>query len=177
MPDWKESKDFEESANKAWRQTLSSYFEPELIKVQCYDFDIDIQSNHWDKMLIFRGSESAKRIELKTRTEKYYKTFLNDQTLVFETIGNIERNTLGSSVFNSNAEYWGYGFYVPNINENIIMQPQIFFRPELADYLKRNIRNYPTANTETNGLYHTKFIFVKVPEVEKFKVRPTIKFW
>ncbi len=176
MPDWEEYKRFEESANKAWRQTLLEFFKPEIILVQCYDDNLQIQSEHWDKMLIFRGSEPGKRIELKTRKEKYYNKFKNDGTLVFETMGNVERNILGSSIFNSNAEYWGYGFYIPEENPNSIMEPQIFFREELADYLKYNLRKYRPWTTETNGLYHTQGIFVQLSEVEKFKVRPMLKF-
>lgn len=177
MPDWNEYKAFEESANNAWRNTLMNFFDPEIILVHCYTDNMDIQREHWDKSLVFKGSESIKRIELKTRKEKYYKLFQKDETLVFETMGNVERNTLGSSVFNSNAEYWGYGFYVPEIRSDIILDPQIFHREGLADHLQKHIKDYNTWSTETNGLYHTKGIFVQLEDIMKFKVRRTIKFW
>lgn len=111
---------------------------------------------------MFHGDKPVQKIEIKTRRFLAYKNYyLLYKDRVIETMGNVQQNKLGSSIFNSNADLWGVGFF----DESKIITPLIFnkkpFVIKLKELLDKGIcREYD--NEKTDGLYNSRY--AKVPE-------------
>lgn len=115
--------------------------------------DVDLQKqDHCDIYVVFRGEKQPIRIDVKTRSFGYYELYKKDQRILIEVQGNTSGKQ-GSSVFNSNAEYWGYSWF----DGNKLYEPIIFNRKRFVEWFKftKNKFEQPR-NSNTDGLYETE---------------------
>lgn len=167
--DFDSDRKVESNSSEAWKRYLKNYFGESLHEIKCFDNDMIIQKkNHWDWLLIFDGEERPLRIDIKTRTEKYHKFYQRDKKILIETIGNVERNDLGSSIYNSNADLWSYGFFVGGE----IVDAVIYQRKLLADWLKQTESYFTKPKlASTQNLYHTENVLIDRVFLKPFEWR------
>jgi len=164
LPEWEKSLEFSRSVKGAWQEYLQKYFAGDLLKIEDYEEDMQVQSQSWDLALLFNGKYPILRVELKTRQEWVYDIFQKDSLILIETQGNVDKNSGGSAIYFSNAELWCYGFF----SNGYIIKGFLFKRKELAIWLKNNEGNFEKKYSNTDQLYKTEFILIPIEEIEQF---------
>lgn len=170
--DFDDDNAFAERSIPAWEETLTNAFGSDLVHIE-FRKEIKLQKQFWD-ILLFFDEGIIKKIDVKSRRIKWVHYFEKDSKRVIETQGNIESGSLGSSVFNSKAEYWATGFF----NEKEILYPFIFDRQGVAEKIKYLMRWYPNKykeiiNKPTGNLYHSAFVLVEQKHLEPYRLPKT----
>jgi len=166
MPDFEDSLAFSGKARHLWAEYLHAYFAEIEIMMDRED-DERYWRSGWDWVLVFRGSQPPLRIEFKSCTERAYrKYFLESRKFAIETHANVEGGKLGSSIYNSNAELWAYGYIKSDFTK--ILEARIWWRKPFSEWLKQNEFRYEKRRTNTEGLYHTEFVLVPTEEIDPF---------
>lgn len=144
----------EENSIPHWRNLLEKL--PSVYKVWFQD-NITIQKQeHWDLFIVFLGSQTPLRIDIKTRSPNYHQLFKKDGLVLIEINGNTSGD-VGSSIYNSNADLWGYGFLVGDR----IVDPLIFWRKPFAEWLSKVESAFINPrNSNTDNLYETQNILI-----------------
>ena len=160
---------FAEKSIPFWENTLHNVFGSDLIKVE-FRKELILQKQYWD-ILLFFDEGIVKRIDVKSRRDNWIECYKRDTKRAIETRGNIESGKLGSSIFNSKAEYWGTGFF----NYKEILYPFIFDRELVARKVKELMIKFPTKykeiiNKSTDGLYHSGFVLVEEKYLTPYRI-------
>ena len=163
LPSYKDSKMLEEASIPFWVNYFSH--NRHVHKVYQYGDDEVIQKQeHWDLLVILKGSEGPKRIDVKTRSTTYYERYLNDRSILVEINGNTSGRQ-GSSIFNSNADLWAYAFFDGRQLAEIL----VYDRKRFAEWLKDTKNFFPRPrNSNTDGLYETENILIPRPFFNPF---------
>lgn len=168
MPGFAESLMLSNRYKNLWYEHIRNYFKlfkAEIITLQDKDSNPRYYSDGWDLLLIFKGKRPPLRIEIKTRSEQVYNNFYrHDHKLAIEVLGNVELNKLGSSIYNSSAELWAYGF----IKSKQLVEPRIWWRRPFIEWLKKNESELKTIYSNTNQLYSTKCVLVSARIIDRF---------
>jgi len=150
LPSYQECKSLEENSIPYWM----NYFREnsKLIDVYQYGQNMTIQKEeHWDLLIILKGNSTPLRIDVKTRSEKYYNYYNKDHKILVETDGNTSGST-GSSVYNSNADLWAYAFF-----DGIkLIEPLVYWRKPFAQWLTKTVTRFETRISNTDNLYQTE---------------------
>ena len=163
MSSYLESKQIENNTNPLWVEQFKNL---RIVQQVWLNNDKKGQvEDHWDLGIIFYGSRSPVRIDLKTRSEKYFSFYQKDSKILIEIEGNVG-NSLGSSIFNSNADLWAYAWFV----KDRLQCSFVFHRKQFAEWLKKyGVENFnsPT-NAKTDNHYQTKNILVEDKFIKPF---------
>ncbi len=162
MPTYKESKEIENNSNPFWIEQFNNL---RIVQHTWLNEDKKAQlEDHWDLGLIFYGSRSPVRIDLKTRSEKYFHTYQKDNKVLIEIEGNVGNN-IGSSIFNSNADLWACAWFV----KDRLQCPFVFYRKSFAEWLKKyGVKNFKEIKSNTENKYNTKNILVDDKFIKPF---------
>lgn len=155
MPSYQESKQIENTSNPYWVNLIENL---RIVQKTWLNDEKKAQlEDHWDLGVIFYGSRSPVRIDLKTRSEKYFSYYQKDSKILIEIEGNVGNN-LGSSVFNSNADLWACAWFV----NNRLQCPFVFHRKPFAEWLEKyGVENFDfPPNAKTGNHHETKNILV-----------------
>lgn len=155
MLTYKVTKEFEEKTNPFWMELLKNQ---RIVQYTWINEDRKAQlEDHWDVGVVFYGSRSPVRIDLKTRTEKYFPHYQKDNKIVIEIQGNTEKEDSGSSIFNSNSDLWACAWFV----KDRLQCPFVFDRKGFAEWLgKYGVENFKEIKSNTENKYNTKSILV-----------------
>lgn len=166
LPSYADSKKIEEDSIPLWIQYFQNL--DTVAKAYFVDDKETQTKDHWDIMVIPKGSLAPLRIDVKTRSGGFYLLYQRDNMILIEIKGNTSNSSQGSSIFNSNAEAWGYGWVV----NNELKEPLIFYRKLFAEWLyKYGIENFDSPpNTNTDNLYETKNILVPRKYFKPFEI-------
>ena len=162
LPSYQESKQIENESNLYWIDLIKN-----LRVVQNVWLNDDKKSqveDHWDLGVIFYGKRSPVRIDLKTRSEKYFSNYQKDGKILIELEGNIG-NGLGSSIFNSNSDLWAYSWFI----KNRLQCPFVFHRKSFVEWLEKyGVENFKEIKSETENKYKTKNILIEDKFIKPF---------
>ena len=159
----------EKKAIPYWYEYYKTIFKIErLIDVRDKNkgYDIEIITNYGNTF----------KIDEKTRNGNYFNLFKNDNKILIETCGNIEKEKKGSSIFTSIADYWAYGW----LNQNKIVNPIIFRREPIKNYIDKNKNNFEIKISNTDEIYHTENVLVDYEIIKKYQINNCNKklmFW
>lgn len=166
LPSYKDSKALEEASIPFWL----NYFRQNRNVIEAYQFgnhQVIQTQEHWDILVILKGSEGPKRIDVKTRSSSYFERYLNDRSILVEINGNT-KGSQGSSIFNSNADLWAYAFF----DGRQLTEPLVYDRRKFAEWLKETKNFFPRPrNSNTDGLYETENILIPRPFFNPFVCR------
>lgn len=147
--------DLEKQAIPYWREFYKDFFDIKEIKdVRDTDKGYDIE--------ITTKNNNVYKIDEKTRSGDYFKFFQNDNKILLEVCGNIEKNKQGSSILVSVADYWAYGWF----KENKILNPIVFKIKPVIKYIQQNEDMLEEKIANTDGLYHTKNLLIPYEVIE-----------
>jgi len=157
----RDSVDIENQAIPYWKEYYKKIFNTKnIIDVRNKEMGYDVK--------IITDTNNIFKIDEKTRSIDYYKVFRYDKMILIETKGNIEYNKNGSSIFNSNADCWAYGWLGWG-NKNIV-HPILFNRKPIAEYIKKNKEELEIKISNTNKLYHTENVLVPYYIIKKYQI-------
>ena len=162
MPTFQESKEIEINSNPYWIEQIKNL---RIVQQVWLNNDKKGQvEDHWDLGVIFYGKRSPVRIDLKTRSQKYFSHYQKDNKILIEIEGNMGKS-LGSSIFNSNADLWACAWFV-----NYRLQcPFVFHRKPFADWLEKyGVENFKEVKSNTENKYNTKNILVDDKFIKPF---------
>ena len=149
----------EKRAIPYWRMIYKKLFDIKAI------WDIRDINKGYDVKIITIDNKVIK-IDEKTRDFKYFELFQKDDMVLIETCGNIELKRNGSSIYNTKADYWAYGWF----NGKEITFPILFDCKCLINWLKYTDKKLEEKIAETNGLYHTRNVLVPYNIIKRFQI-------
>lgn len=180
MPEteWIDDIKFAKAMDPVWLRYYGDFFRgynTEIVKIIGKDEDPRYLDQGWDKVLIFVGGHPPLRLEQKTRRhDAYTNYYLHDYKLAIEIMGNVERQKLGSSIFNSNADIWAYGFASQDLKQ--IIDARIFFVRPVVKWIRENLDKLVHKRAENKvGLwrgYHTESVLVSVRIIDRYLYNP-----
>ena len=154
LPSYQDSVKLEQASIPHW----INHFTKNKNVLNAYYFDNETiqKQEHWDILLVLRGSEGPKRVDVKTRSMSYFTRYQNDLSILVEVNGNTSRG-LGSCIFNSNADLWAYAFF----DGRQLVEPIVYDRKRFAEWLKDTKNFFPKPkNSNTDGLYETENVLI-----------------
>lgn len=166
MNDWELKKWFEEQTSSAWIKYFNDSF-PNVYKTYWIP-QKDIQINeHIDSFSILK-KKGIVTIDFKTREEDKYEWFKKDNLIFIETWGNDTKlDDPGSSIFNSTAKYWSYGWWV----NNKLTEPFVFERKPFTNFIIPFLNRFEFKKAQNSG-YNTEGRLIPRPLFNKFEVKP-----
>lgn len=156
MTDWNQSLNFGTSpeVTKAWKEFFLGF--NEIIAIFDGQNNQDIQKEKFDAVIVFKEFfPQSVTVEIKTGSSNtYHKYYIRQKGIVFEDISNIERKTYTSCIWDCNAYFYVYGFFI----NGKIKNATIFKTEKINEWLHDNYSKIPKFKTSTNNLYHTQFM-------------------
>lgn len=152
-------------AEPLWISYIKNKLKDLLKDIYSIEEDKDAQRDKiGDIVAILDYKECPKlRIELKTRSAKYYPYYFKDNKICLETNGNIELNRPGSCVEGCKADVWIYGFLVGDK----LLGINAYWSKDLTLWMKMNKHRYPHWYS-VNEYYNTEFILVNKIQLQPF---------
>ena len=130
---------------------------PTTLDVIEYPTNMEIQKGEQLDFILISQGLPALRVDVKVRDWSYHKLYEKDNCILVETDGNTTGSE-GSSVFNSNADLWGYAFFDGLQLYDIL----VYYREPFAEWFKHTQWAFESPrNANTDGYYETKNRLVK----------------
>lgn len=164
-----DSFNLEKKAIPYWREYYKTIFEIKQI------IDVRHEKKDYDLEIITKYGNTFK-IDEKTRSGAYYNLFKKDNMILIETCGNVELDKKGSSIDNSSADYWAYGWF----KDIQIINPIIFRRETIKNFIDKNKNNLEVKFSNTDKKYHTENVLVDYSIIRKYQINKKNKklmFW
>lgn len=170
MPDISQSFSLQQTSENAWDQFIRNhpYFHDKILYYINTEHSIDNQRLGLGDRIVIINDEfnTSITLEVKTRHEKYHRSFLNDRCILFETNSNIELNRHSSEIYTSKSMMWAYGFYVGGS----ILDGRIYWTKPVSDYIRTHESRFNPRTSNTGEVYHTGNHLVPEREIKKFEI-------
>ena len=175
MPDFSQSFNLSKIASALWRTYLQNHYGKNVLDIISLEENIRYQkAKYGDFLVVLDDDKKESRyftVETKIRDARIYDLYLRDNCILFEIMGNVERQNNGSSLFDSKADIWATAFLV----NGQLKEPILFWVEPLKRFVKHWANSYRNITSDTNaGKYHTLCKLVPLPHLQQFVFRPLI---
>ncbi len=164
MPSFQDSMELSLSGRQAWKDYFKDLFRDWYQNIVNKEDDAEYQKAKLGDWVLHFIDYPKLTVETKTLSEKNYKAFKQTGRITLEIMGNKELKKTGSGIFACTADLFGYGFLVNGKLEGVYL----IWLKEFLEWLEPRIGGYQTFESDTDGLYHTSWIFFPPEHFEGF---------